>query len=295
MKVLGCVVLPCVLVVGVLGAGGLVAARALLASPIAEPRGVVAGVVRDPAGVPVPSIWIAREGVRDRIGGVHWQRSDVAGRFRFEGLPEGNLMLRVSGARQDIRTGFLVETRAGTQDLAVVVDPGPQVLARIVGYVPPAVGERYARLVTPGATDYHSARYAPVTRDGRVRFVQLDENAPYELWVGAGGGRAVRKAGLLASDQEVRIEPQQGKTITGRVLVSKGHHTRVEHARVTANAYSGFEVGRASPAADGTFTLEDLPEGTYTVGAGFYAGEVLHADPVTVAAGARDLVLVISR
>jgi hypothetical protein len=281
-------VAPSVLVVGVLAVGS-----GLLASPVAEPKGFVAGFVRDPAGVPVPSIWIAREGFRDRIGGVHWARSDIEGRFRFEGLPDGKVVLRVTGAIADVRTGVLVETTAGTKELAVVVEPGPQVLARIAGYQPPAGPDRYARLVTPGATDYHSARYAPVSRDGRVRFVQLEKDAPYELWVGAGNGRTVRAGGLLPSDREVSLEPQPGKTITGRVLVGKRH--RVERARVTAYAYPGFEVGRATPASDGTFAIQDLPEGTYTVSAGFHAGEVLDSSPVTVAAGAKDLVLEISR
>jgi hypothetical protein len=285
-------VIACVVISGVLAAGG----GALVAGPVGEPQGFVSGVVKDPAGVPVPSVWIRTEEFRDRAGAPLRERSDVEGRFRFEGLPEGKVVLRVMGVSQDIRTGFLIETTAGTKDLAVTVEPGPQVLVRIAGYEAPQEGEGryargYARLVWLEADGSRPVRYAPVSKDGRARFVQLPQDRSFELWCAAGGGRAVRTAGLKAGELEVRVEAKEAKKVSGRVLVRARDKPRLEIADVTAEAYSGFVVGSAHPAADGTFTIGDLPEGTYTVSAAFNRGEVLGSLPVTVPASATDLVL----
>jgi hypothetical protein len=277
-------------ILGVLAAGG----GALVADPVGEPHGFVSGIVKDPAGVPVPSIWIACKG-------FSVERSDIEGRFRFEGLPEGKVVLRVMGAASPyIRTGFLIETATGTKDLAVVVEPGPQVLVRIAGYEAPHAGERrypfgYARLAWLEADGSRPVRYAPISKDGRVRFVQLPRDTAFELWAAAGGGRAVRTAGLEASDSEVRVEANEAKKVSGKVLVRAKDNPRLRYAAVTAEAYSGFVVSDAHPTADGTFTIGDLPEGTYTVRAAFNAGEVLDSLPVTVPAGAKDVVLDLTR
>jgi hypothetical protein len=231
----------------------------------------------------------------------------VEGRFRFEGLPEGKVVLRVMGVSQvvmgvslDIGTGFLIETTAGTKDLAVVVEPGPQVLVRIAGYQAPQEGEwrypfGYARLVWLEADGSRPVRYAPVSKDGRARFVQLPQGRSFELWAAAGGGRAVRTAGLDAGKLEVRVEAKEAKKVSGKVLVRAKDKPRLKYANVTAQAYTGFVVSKAHPAADGTFTIGDLPEGTYTVSAAFNQGEVLDSLPVTAPAGAKDVVLDLTR
>lgn len=293
--------IACVLISGVLAAGG----DALVAGPAGEPQGIVSGVVKDPAGVPVPSVWIRTEEFRDRLGVALRERSDVEGRFRFEGLPEGKVVLRVLGAENqevrtgvpiNIRTGFLIETTTGTKDLAVTVEPGPQLLVRIAGYEAPQEGDGryargYARLVWLEADAIRLVRYAPVSKDGRVRFVQLPQDRSFELWCAAGGGRTVRTAGLKAGESEVRVEAKEAKKVSGRVLVRAKDKPRLEYADVTAEADPWFVVNDVHPAADGTFTIGDLPEGTYTVRAAFNQGEVFDSLPVTVPAGAKDVVL----
>lgn len=290
VKILERCVSACVVILAVLAAGGCVR----VAGPVGEPKGFVAGVVQDPAGMPVPSIWIATD--RDRAGVPLIARSDVEGRFRFEGLSEGKVVLRVMGASQDIRTGFLVETTAGTKDLEVTVEPGPQVLVRIAGYEAPREGDGrhargHARLVWVEADGSRPVRYAPISKDGRARFVQLPQDRSFELWATAGGGRVVRTPGLKAGDVEVRVEATEAKRVSGKVLVRAKDEPRLEHAVVNAEAYPGFVVSKARPAADGTFSIGDLPEGTYTIAAAFNWGEVLDSRSVTVPAGARDLVL----
>ena len=292
VKILGRCLIACVVIHGVLAAGGC----ARVARPVGEPQGFVSGIVKDPAGVPVPSVWIVLEGFMNRAGLHDLERSDIEGRFRFEGLPEGKVVLRVLGASRDIRTGFLVETTTGTKDLAVIVEPGPQVLVRIAGYVAPQEGEGrlpfgYARLVWLEADGGRPVRYAPISKDGRVRLVQVPRDTSFELWAAAGGGRAVRTAGLKAGELEVRVEAKEAKKVSGKVLVGAKDKPRLKFADVTAEAYSGFVVGSAHPAADGMFTIGDLPEGTYTLVASFNWGEVLDSLPVTVPAGAKDLVL----
>lgn len=57
VKILGRSVIACAVILGVLAGGG----GALVGSPVGEPQGFISGIVKDPAGVPVPSVWIARE------------------------------------------------------------------------------------------------------------------------------------------------------------------------------------------------------------------------------------------
>lgn len=265
---------------------GAVLATRLLAG---QPPGSLTGVVRDPSGKPVPAVWIAREGFKDRSGGTPWWRSDVDGRFKIEGLPEGEVVLRVVPGEAHLGHGFLVRAAAGQTDVPIVVDPGPQVFLRIADYQAPKGEPRYARLVWQEADGRRPVRYAPVAPDGRIRFVQLPATASFELWGAAGPGRPVHVVGLHAGDAEVSVQPTKGRTISGRVLLREGESP--QRAEVVVTAFPGFHVGRSSIAADGTFTVGDLPEGKYTVTASFVAGEMSMPVKAQAEAGAANVVL----
>ena len=59
----------------------------------------------------------------------------------------------------------VVETRAGVRDLTIVLDPGPSLFLRIVGYVPGfQVGT--ARVLSEDPDGTRDVRYAPIRDDG---------------------------------------------------------------------------------------------------------------------------------
>lgn len=259
------------------------------AGPAPTPQ-TIEGVVRDPAGVAIPSVWIVREGHRDSVGGIPQFRSDANGRFRVEDVPEGRAVLRFMPGDLNIRGGKLVETIGGARDLVVVVEPGPNLVATITGYVPPGDDSpRWARLTWEDAAGERVVRYTPIRDDGWLRFVRLPKDRDLELWASAASDRAVYKDGLRPGDVEVSIPSQRGLDIRGKVLVAPGEN--VHRASVKADTLSGFNVARGSIKDDGAFVIRNLPAGTYRVSACFTMGEV--GDPIfkEIAAGTTAVVL----
>jgi hypothetical protein len=253
----------------------------------------IAGVVRDPAGAPIPSVWITREGHRGKAGLVNWYRTDVDGRFKIDGVPAGDVVLRVTPGAATILEGQLVTARAPTKDLVVVVEPGPQLAVRIADYVAPSGDPRHARLTWTDAGGTRSVRYAPIRKDGWTRFVRLPADRDLELWTIAADGRPVRSGALRTGDAEVRLTPLVGKEIRGKLLVSPRDSTKSPSVRV--EAYPGFEAGSAKVQDDKTFVVTNLPQGTYRIAAWFGYGEVSLPVEREVAAGTADVVLDIRR
>jgi hypothetical protein len=260
---------------------------------VAKPEGRIEGAVRDAEGRPIPGVWIVREGHRDRVGGVPWTRSGSDGRFRVEEVPEGEVRLRVVAGERSLVEGELVRASAGTRDLVVVLDPGPQVLLRIADYVAPKGEPRYARLFWQEEGGRRVTRFAPIGDDGWTRFVRLPNDRDLEVWALAAANRPVRRAGLRAGDEEVRLVPVVGREIRGKVLVAKGDS--IARVGVDAILFPGFRVGRAKVAEDGTFVVSELPEGTYRVTAAFTSGAVSLPVQVDATTGATDVVLDLRR
>jgi hypothetical protein len=258
------------------------------AEPVPAPL-TMEGVVRDPAGLAIPGVWIVREGHRNSVGDIPKFRSDANGRFRVEDVPEGRAVLRFMPGDLNIRGGKLVETTGGARDLVVVVEPGPSLVAKIAGYVPPEDGRpRWARLTWEEADGGRVVRYTPIRDDGWLRFVRLPKDQDLELWANAASDRAVHEGGLRPGDPEVAIPSQRGLDVRGKVLVAPGEN--VHRVSVSATTLSGFKVARGSIEDDGTFVVRNLPAGTYRVSACFTMGAVGLPLVREVAAGTTDVV-----
>jgi hypothetical protein len=240
------------------------AAVAIRASPVAATLSV-SGVIQDGEGRAIPGAGLVRDGYKDRTGGTPWWTTDAAGRFRIDGLPAGPVTLKVFPGDRSLfaPNGRVVETTAGTKDLVIVVDPGPQIFVKISDYQSPAGDPRYARLIWFESDGRRPTRYAPIRSDGWTRFVGLPADGTFELWTWAAKNRPVRVAGLRPGDQEHAVAPTEGRTIRGKVLVDPADARR--GVGVGAEAYPGFDVASAKVAADGTFEIQGLPEGIYRV------------------------------
>jgi hypothetical protein len=197
----------------------------------------------------------------------------------MNGVVEGPVVLRVVLGDASLKEGQLVRTTAGTRDLVVVVEPGPQLALRIAGYVAPSGDPRHARLVWAEPDGRRVTRYAPIREDGWTRFVRLPAEREVEVWALADAGRPVHRAGLRAGAEEVRVEPVAGREIRGKLLVAPRDAENHVTLRAEVLGHRGFEVGKATVARDGSFVVSDLPEGTYRVSAWFAFGEV--SRPVT--------------
>jgi hypothetical protein len=277
----------------------------------------ITGVIRDEHGRPIPHVWIEVEGhPKPGQSPAAWD-SDVHGRFQIDDDPRGPAKLLVTtgdfwSAQRLATTGVwsthatkVVETRAGVRDLVIVLDPGPQLLVRIVGYVP---GEqvRGARVTWEEPDGTRDWRWTPIRDDGWARFVALPADREFELWAEAEvSRRLVRATGLKPGDAEQRIERHEVKDIAGKVRASQALLERkkewqgsLEHFRVEVYAHAGqrgFASGLSVVAqirvqSDGSFRVRGLPPGTYWVNAGTYAGEIIDVSK-QVEAGTTDVVL----
>ncbi|MCC7138919.1 MAG: carboxypeptidase regulatory-like domain-containing protein [Planctomycetes bacterium] len=275
----------------------------------------IAGVVRDPQGCPMPAVWVEVEGHRNPHSSPPAWRTDVHGRFQIENVPRGPAKVLVTtgdfwAAQRLAPTGVAstqatkeVETRAGVRDLEIVLDPGPQLLVRIVGYVPgeQVRGARVTWEEPDGTSDW---RWTPLREDGWARFVALPADRTFELWAEAElDQRHVRATGLKPGDAEQRIERHEVRDIAGKVRASQSllackkewrgslAHFRVDvYLRGQRGPASGLSVARTRVQSDGSFRVRGLPPGTYRVHAGTHAGEIIDVSK-EVEAGTTDVVL----
>ena len=285
IALLASVALAAALVVGCVSPGKRPAATSL------------AGVVRDPQGQPIPSVWIEVEGHPKPLQSPPAWRTDVHGRFEMEDIPPGPVKLIVSPGDlySSVTEEKVVETRTGVRDLVIVVDPGPQLFLRIVGYVP-ASQVRWARLTweEPDGEDagpYPPIRYAPIRADGWVRFVALPPDGEFVLYAEAEVDRRyVLARGLKPGQTEQRIEREAVKDIAGKVQGRlRGRLTADVYAHPGPGAFSGLRLARTWVKDDGTFRIRGLPPGTYLVDVGSRGGEVFSVSK-NVVAGTTDVV-----
>jgi hypothetical protein len=277
------------------------------ADAVAAPaRTSIAGVVRDEQGRPIPAVSIQVEGYPKTLRSPPPWRTDVDGRFQTDDLPEGPATLLVTAGDPWFPSlKKAIRTRAGVRDLVIVLDPGPQLFLRIVGYVP---GEqtRWARVVWEDPDGMRNPRHAPIRDDGWIRFVALPADRRFELWVEAeDGARHVRARGLKPGEAEQRIEPHEVKDIAGEVRPSKARlestarepwaqlRGRLDvdvYAYAPRGGFMGLRVARTRLRTDGTFRVRGLPPGTYLVSVGTHSGEVIDIGDEYIEAGTTDAV-----
>ncbi len=264
----------------------------------------IAGVVRDEQGLPIPNVGIEVDGYPTPINHMPpiWY-TDVRGQFEMHDIAPGPVKLLVTPARGAKEK--IVDTRTGVRDLVIVLDPGPQLILRIVDYVP-GPEERGARVTWKGRKYESAFRHAPIRADGWVRFVALPPDGEFEMWALADRRRHVRARSLKPGPTEQRIERHEVRDIAGRITGSEATlNQRLPPEapgrlleRLSVGVYpsapqGGFwslEVASASVQPDGSFRIHGLPPGTYLLYVHTSAGEIFGVSKV-VEAGTTDAII----
>ena len=184
--------------------------------------------------------------------------------------------------------------------MVIVLDPGPQLILRIVDYVP-GKKEKYARVTWKEPDGSHEVRRALIRGDGWTRFVWLPPDREVELWAHIDDDwRLVRARDLKPSDSERRIESEGFKDIAGKMrgseallettLPSNSYGPLREHLNIDVYADSGYQViDRKRVRDDGSFRVRGLPPGTYRVQLNIFADFISSVEQ-QVEAGTTDLV-----
>lgn len=268
----------------------------------------ITGMVRDEQGLPIPAVWIEVEGYHPKPSQSPAEsRTDARGRFQIDDVPRGPVRLLVkTGSWVHYAVQKVVETQAGVRDLVIALDPGPQLLLRIVGYVPGSQ-ERGARVTWEDPDGNRDWRWAPIRDDGWVRFVALPPDREFEVWAEAEVNRRhVRAMGLKPGEAEQRIERHEVKDIAGKVRESQARLERrseearglqLEHLRVDVypcgprGVVWDLRLERVWAANDGFFRVHGLPPGAYLLDVGGIKPGPLPEGSKRVEAGTTNVVI----
>lgn len=220
---------------------------------------------------------------------VESTRTDDGGAFRFTTLADEEHWVWAHGPR-GLRSPVQRGARPGAAALEVPLVEGASCTVVVTDERGAALEGLRVRTVVRAddGADVGPARVARTTdASGRVRLEGLDPDGRYDLVVEDPARRwlAVERTGWRPADERFTLRP--ARTIEGRVVDELG--APVARAAVDWRPVgSGF--GQTRAATDGTFRIGQLDAGDVeliAVGAGDEPGE-----PVRVAAGARDVVLV---
>jgi len=225
-----------------------------------QPSGTVSGsVLRPDAATPVPGASV----VLDPPGSVLRSRSSAAGRFRFEFVPIGDFELRdEEGADAGIATGALNE---GEELEIDVVFNGTGTVEGTAfesdGGTPLSFGR--VRLETPAP--FARSQTATVAPDGTFRFLRIPVGT-FSLSLSVTGSPLRGNAtGVVTHDGEIvsiDLQLADAATVDGRILKPDGT-TPAPNVVVSAKG-SGFSLNDLT-AADGTFRVEGIPLGEFSV------------------------------
>ncbi len=246
---------------------------------------VVSGVVRTPAGVPVPR---ARVGLWPRTGdGPFRGRTDPAGAFRFRRVPPGEVLLAV------FPPGAAVPKEPPGHGTAVDSDaPGKVVLVLpsrrdLVARVEETDGEahRIHTLVLTRVTgaqegdDRFVERLVVDLSQGRAHFFGLDPRATYRVWGVEDYGDRYVLAEVAPGVRRVALTPHKGGEIHGRVRLPRAFTFAFLELNDRGMKIESFVEG------DGSFVLRGVPPGRWRIQASRRgrSGEI--EDETTGAAG----------
>lgn len=234
----------------------------------------ITGVIRDQDGEPISRAFVQLDRESTTSVPFQWTDADAQGRFELKNVPAGAVRIRaVAGhSRLFSSTDKVVESKGGARDLVITLEAGREVRVKIEDFdrydhsgVGSGVGSvPAARLVwDQPRTESRDFRWAPIAKDGSVRFVQLPDKPSFEVWGRASLDRPFKKSGLKPSKNVTVIRTVRGLRISGKILPAK---VAVEDdPRVDALPYPGLRVGYGRIESDGTFVIRGLIEGEYEV------------------------------
>ncbi|MEQ1633923.1 MAG: carboxypeptidase regulatory-like domain-containing protein, partial [Planctomycetota bacterium] len=224
---------------------------------VALTRGsVLTGVVRCD-GKPIADLAV-RVVVRGESDELAAGTTDVAGSFRFVGLPPGEVYLQVRGARFEEEWTSLTIAEGGQQHVEVELEPGKVLRGRVVDAATgaPIPGARIA--------DSWTMKRAVVSaNDGSFELAGLKDNRYVMCHVHADGYASFDENVGTKLDQELVVRLARGGEVRGRIVDRDGVAIRGTYVAVCTSfmKVSGMQESDWIPArvdANGRFVVSGL-------------------------------------
>ena len=224
----------------------------------------ISGVTQDRSGKPVAQANVQWSKDKSSWSG---QQSGADGRFKVNGLPSGEVYVHAviggGGYEPDVEKD-LQRVRSGSKDLVLIVDVGLTLTVKFENWPADAPGWQRPQLSVEAPTfrNFDGSPGEQVSPDGVVTYRGLRDGETYRLWVSAlPNGLCAVMTGIKAGG-EIRVHLVEGKSITGRLTLPAG----AENVSVQMNTNGMWAQGKVE--ADGLYTIEGLPDGTYDIHAG---------------------------
>lgn len=231
---------------------------------VLKQESVVTGRVVDTSGRPVTEArvstkeWEWNAGWTDRFPGAG--RVDDEGRFELDRLPAGPIQIRAlgpEGSRSDV---LRLELEAGERrdGVELVLRARPRILGRVVAPDGSPVSEPQVT-VRGGRGPGH----CQTGEDGGFRCEGWDPGT-YTLAARKAGVGQVEKSVVLGdADVMVDLYLKPELVISGRVVTAEGEPVADRVVRAQPPAAGFFDSFTERTAADGSFTIRGVHEGTY--------------------------------
>jgi protocatechuate 3,4-dioxygenase beta subunit len=256
-----------------------------------EPGAAVAGRVTDPSGRPVPSAHLmVMEKTRTGFAGgfSNFARTDGEGRYRLEGVAPGPRSITVRHEEYEPVTKEL-EVQLGGNSLDFAFSGGAEISGRVIDEAGAPIAGAHVSVDSGRGSMWGSQREVSDT-SGAFSLGGLSEGA-YTLRAEQTGfspgvleDLQIGPAGL--SGVEIRLSP--GHAIVGQLYgLENGDYTAVEI--FAFNRPKSWGMGTIGPG--GSYRVEDLAPGQYTVSAEVAPSGLTASDEIEIFPGASETVL----
>jgi hypothetical protein len=241
------------------------------------PPGVVlVGVVKDPSGRPLAGAQVTAYAWSRSLAAT--RSSGVDGRFRFQGLPTGDITVYAAFPDHPSGAGVKRVVRGGGTEVVMTLDPGLIWSGSIENWGRRAAGE--ATLIREG-DPVHPWRNTVWFEGGRFRFTGVRADATYTLWIPPhDDGMLCLRQGLTFTGKGLVVRLVHGKAISGRVICPEQGLKPIVYA-----VGQGIHLGFAEVDPSGRYEFHCMPAGNWTVVASASTLDRTYEGSVTVAAG----------
>ncbi len=216
-------------------------------------------------------------------------RTDGAGEFDLDAVPPGPLRLRV--AAEGWKPKFIEDLEAvpgeSIQELEIVLERGAAIAGRVLDAQGRPASEAFLEVVDPGA-GMTAARTDVSTQadgDGRYRLEGVEPGVR-RVEVHWRDRRLTREIEVAPGENALSLRFAGGTQVSGRVSDGTGSPVAGAQAALVSPEGPPRMAASAQTGADGTFRMDDVPDGSYQLRADARGYATAAADPRVEIAGA---------